>query len=331
MGLMDSLKKATGLGLDAAGHYDRAYTKAILLGPENYTKAAEFFDTAATKAGEEGKPELGQRATANHHLYGFVVTGSDSRLQPLYDALNGLQDIERIGSQTEMMSAESLRSEIGARIAELSAVGGKKPSADQATAHDAAALAFKPLFSTDLVTYEYHAFDQHTSSGQQRFFYHSALASYHRAIVAMSSEPEQAAQQMAKALTSFRNCTDEEWARRCDRWLGDCRQRRTCWMCHREFQGANVHFRAYPSDLSPYVLTVVERLQQDASAVDLAKEEIVLCGPCGSAVEKQADAYAMRRTRELREAFETRLANYESIIGALANRIDRLESLSHRH
>ena len=60
MGLMDSLKKATGLGLNAGEHYDRAYEKAVLLGAANFPKAVELFDAArsrlltlAVRAGEE--------------------------------------------------------------------------------------------------------------------------------------------------------------------------------------------------------------------------------------------------------------------------------------
>jgi hypothetical protein len=59
MGLLDGLKKATGVGLDADGAYDRAYQKAVLLGRAEYANAPALFQKAADRADQAGNGPLG--------------------------------------------------------------------------------------------------------------------------------------------------------------------------------------------------------------------------------------------------------------------------------
>src|SRR3954464_2870656 len=109
MGFMDSLKKATGVGLNANEHYDRAYEKGVLLGPEKFAEAVGLFETAARKAAESGDVQTQTRALANSRLYGFITSGDVRLLPDLYQLLSQLTEVEQIGSRSEMMPPETPR------------------------------------------------------------------------------------------------------------------------------------------------------------------------------------------------------------------------------
>jgi hypothetical protein len=78
---MESLKKATGVGLSASEHYDRAFEKVVLLGPSNYEKAVELFEAAAKKPARRATASPRTRATANAALYKFITTGDQAALE----------------------------------------------------------------------------------------------------------------------------------------------------------------------------------------------------------------------------------------------------------
>lgn len=154
MGLMDSLKKATGIGLAVAEHYDRAYEKGVLLGPTKYAEAVGLFDRAAAKAAEGGDTYLQARALANARLYGFILSGNLAELQKLRGVLPQLQEVERIGSRTEMMPVEPLVAEIDARLAEAGIAQLPPTDGERlASAHLQTAEAFKRFFNAPLLTY----------------------------------------------------------------------------------------------------------------------------------------------------------------------------------
>ena len=328
MGLMDSLKKATGMGLSHSEHYDRAYEKGVLLGEANYPKAIELFENAATKAAEAGDRGLEMRARANAALYGYITSGNEQHLGVLRDTLKELGQIEKIGSKSEMMDAAPLLGEVEARLAE-SAIGSVEPSDNQALtrAHLACSDAFKKIFSEPLITYKYHTPDAHRETAQSRFFLHQGQASWCQAIAEVSSNPETAAEHMSRALNSFRQCGDTQWAELAETWRANCRLKRTCWMCHREFQGATIHFRTFNATVTPYAASVVQSLGQDISTIDVESGALVLCSPCGSAV----DLLAVKRTQELREEVQSVLNEHAQAITNLSHRVERLESLAHKH
>ena len=330
MGLMDSLKKATGLGLNANEHYDRAYEKAVLLGPANFPKAVELFDAAAKKAEEAGDRQLATRARANAALYGFITSGGNQYLQQLRDTLPSLTELERIGSKSEMMPSSSLLAEVEARLQESGLPqGGSSPAI--VNAHKACSQAFQRFFNAPLVTYQYQHSDEHRETAQSRFFLHSGMASLHEAMLAVPSNPETAAENMAKALSAFRQCRDDTRAQTAEIWLTNCRQRRTCYLCHREVQGATIHFRTFPASISPYVVGVVKTLGQDPSTLDATSGTMVLCEPCGSVVERIADRFAAERVQELRQELTPVLEQHQQAIVQLANRLADLEKVAHHH
>ena len=329
---MDSLKKATGLGLTPAQHYARAYEKAVLLGPDKFREAIGLFEAAAKKAIEAGDVELHNRAIANARLYGFITTGNMNLLGDLKQALADLTEIELIGSRTDMMPAPPLAAEIDARIAEaqIEAIANTD-NAGRAGAHRSIAEKFKTVFDAKLVTYRHKATDQHIDVGHSRFFFHQGLAAWHEACGAVSKSPAAAAEQMAKALNSFHQCKDAEWSSRSQRWLENCRQQRTCWMCHREFQGNEIHFSFVDAEIAPYVDHVLNQLGQDRSSVDVEGGSLALCTPCKSALTNQAERVAELRVTALRAEVEAAIAAMHRAIGELDNRLGSVEDCAHRH
>jgi hypothetical protein len=331
MGFMDTLKKATGLGLGASEHYERAFEKGVLMGSANYAKAIELFTTAAAKAAEAADSTLQARALANAALYSFVTGGGRTHLEKLRDILPQLSDLEQIGLRTETMPVAPLLAEVEARLTEYSAEEAGNSHEALAHAHATCAEAFRKMSTSPLLTYKYQGSDQHREQGVSRFFYHSGLASWNEALAFALTDPEAAAERMAKALNAFRQCSDTPYAERAQTWLTNCRQRRTCWMCHREFQGSGLHFRSFPASVSPYVAAVVRQLDQDVSTLDIIGGTLTLCEPCGSAVERVADTFAQRRTAELRSEVQQQLSTVARALTALSERVERVERAAHTH
>jgi len=321
MGLLGALKKATGIGLSARERYSRAFEKAVLLGPASFAAAPELFEDARAKAVEEGDTALADRASANALLYRFI-TGSEGLLESLRDALERVPEIERIGLQTETMDAVPLRLEIEARIAESAIAGHADGDHGRlANLHATAADRFKAFLTAPLVTYRFRAEDRFVESAQQRFFLHQAHAARHLALGTCHASPEKAAEHMARALGAFRQCDDDEQVRASEAWLSQIRLRRTCWLCHREMQGAGLHFDAYAAQVAPYAIDVVAQLGQDTSSLDSNQGRVILCRPCGSMVEAQADLFARRRTEELAREVAAKIQSLQSTILALEARM----------
>lgn len=326
MGLMDSLKKATGLGLSHAEHYNRAFEKGVLLGPGMYGEAIKLFDQAARKAAEVGDGETQARSIANARLYSFIGTGAPEHLIELRRALDAIPQIEVIGSQTEFNSTDALKVEVDGRVIEhrIRAIHDEDHQG-LATVHQNAADTFRQIFQAPLVTYRFQRSDQHTETAQSRYFLHQGLSNWHLALHAVLSDPEAAAEQMGKALASFRQCQDEAWSGRAQTWLAGCRQRRTCWLCHRECQGATVHFSSYNAVVTPYVAALVTRLGQDASSIDIGSGQIVLCRTCGSSMERIADQFAAQQAGAVRAELLGQLSRVASVLDELAVRVRTLE------
>ncbi|MDD9935961.1 MAG: hypothetical protein OXT09_20285 [Myxococcales bacterium] len=326
MGLLDSIKKATGVGLTPEEHYGRAYEKGVLLGPSKFRDAVGMFETAAEKAREEGNGMLAARAEANAHLYGYWSTGDVNHLAALRPVLDQLQEIEIRGSASEMLPAAPLVAEIDGRLAEqeLDTLDVNDHDSRQ-SGHMRASECFKQHPDWDLVTYKMH-FDEdsHLGKAQERFFYHLGMAAWHDALTKVYADPEAAAQEMSRALTSFQQCRDERQTEGAKAWLTRCRQRRTCWFCHREMQGAGIHFRTFDAMISGYSKDRVHQLGQDVSSIE--DGAVVLCQPCGTALERAADRIASVRADEVRRKLEGDIDELQGVVGRLVEEVRSLRT-----
>ena len=325
MGLLDKVKKATGVGLNHQEQYLQAFEKGVLLGPSRFADAVTLFEKAAKKAEEAGDVMFQTRALANARLYGFISTGDVRHLQGLSGALAHLNEIEQVGSQHQVTPADTLKMEVDARLleAEIQAMH-QGDHANLAHAHQNVSQRFKPLFNTSLITYKYHSSDQHVETGQGRFFYHQALSMLHEAHTISFSNPEAAAENMAKAANAFTQCHETERATASQQWLRSIRKKRTCWICHREVQGENLHFRSFDADVTPYVVELVRKLGHDPAMLDQQNGSAVLCSTCGSILESAADRLAIQRVQELRAEVGQQLAALNQSVQQLANRIKRI-------
>jgi hypothetical protein len=326
MGFLDDLKKSTGVGLTYGEHYVRAFEKGVLLGPSHYSDAAAMFETAAKKAAEANDTALQSRAMANAQLYGFLSTGKPQFLASLAQALAYVPEIEVIGSRSDSMPTAPLLTEIHARLVEVKVAQiAPRDFGRLADEHERAAAAFKHIFSAPLLTYRFQSADSHVDMAQTRFFLHTGLAAWNQAQAAVMFDPDQAADKTASALNAFRQCNDQRWIDEAQRWLANCRTKRTCWMCRREMQAAGIHFRTYAAELAPYVVERARAGGEDVSGLDVGSGIVVLCVPCGSVVERQADLFAARRADAVRAELVPQIAQLGAAVVELNARLTRIQ------
>ena len=95
-------------------------------------------------------------------------------------------------------------------------------------------------------------------------------------------------------------------------------------------QGLGFFYNHYPANTKKYHKEMVEGAKQDIGMLE-KENSITLCTVCGSAVETQADIYATKRMRELREWVEPILNSHAEMINRLDSRLSHVESCAHRH
>jgi len=118
---MKGVGKEMGIGLNSNEQYNRAYQKGVLLQPPNYSEAAKQFAAASEKYLKEGNQGMAQRAQANALLYELVATGNQTLVPDTIKALEPLPEIERLGSQTEMVPTNPIVVELTALSYEIQA------------------------------------------------------------------------------------------------------------------------------------------------------------------------------------------------------------------
>ena len=103
--------------------------------------------------------------------------------------------------------------------------------------------------------------------------------------------------------------------------LNNWRVVRTCWICHREVQGADLHFSLCRAVLTPYTRALLEKLNQDPFTINLQEMKVVVCSTCGSMITFRAADEAERVRRDLM----LELAQAYVRIEGLNDRVQRLE------
>lgn len=327
MSLIKDIQRRVGVALSPAEHYERAFAQGVLLGSQQFGRAAELFEQAASRAHKAGDQPLEWRARANALLYRFISEGSGTSLGPLHDLLTRLERIERIGSQREFVDAGALAHEISGRLAEYSiAICSESDHQTRARLHQTAAHAFKQLGTQPLVTY-HHRPDGLPTDAIQRYFLHDGLGQRHAALAEACRSPSDAAELMARATTALQQCAAPGYGAEAEQWLSRLRTRRNCWMCQREFTGAQVHFHQFPATVYVHAVDVVRRAGQDLACLDVGSQTVILCKVCSSAMAALADARARVQIAELEARLEPRLAELTRAITALDHRITALSAI----
>jgi hypothetical protein len=104
--------------------------------------------------------------------------------------------------------------------------------------------------------------------------------------------------------------------------LDNWRIARTCWLCHREVQGYELHFSMCRATVTPYTKHLLATFNQDASAVQLESMKVAVCTPCGSMISFKAAEEAEKVRKELTAKLDVAFRR----IQALEDRVNRIHS-----
>jgi hypothetical protein len=323
MGFLDKVKSATGLGLTSDESYHRAYEKGVLLG--KYAEASELFGKAVEKYVEAGRTREAQRARANQFLYDFIANRNLSHVDQILGALSGMEEIEELGSETEMIPAVELATEFEARRIEIQIPAAGDDHEKAQALHGSAAEMFQKIMKLRLRTYKYVPVGDHNETAEERYFLHRGHCSYHHALALQDADPMGAIEKLNESALAFKRAKDESLRTKVDSILSNLRLKRTCWLCHRELQGLGLNIDYYPASITHYGRDVVARLGQDVTTIDAEKNRIAVCLSCATMIRAQADVFALMRTGELRQELGSKV---EALVNQMHNvmlRVDKLE------
>jgi hypothetical protein len=310
--LFENVKFAMGFGMSANELYSRAW-ESMLQG-EDFKKAAELFNEAAKRASAENNRELAARAAANALLYSYLTKKDVHLLEPLVKALGELYDIEQIGLPQQRMQTGPLRAELECRRVEALIANIQDDVVRLRDLHKMAADRFQALLQRPLITYEY------VKSGvgpderaDARFFYHQGMYQFYEAMTKKDRDPATAADDLALAQQAFRRCNDERWLDKVTQLLNNWRVARTCWLCHREVQGHELHFSMCRATVTPYTKRLLETLNQDVSSAQLKEMRVAVCTPCGSMITFKAAEEADKVRKELTEKLDVAFSRIQAL------------------
>ena len=230
MGLFDKVKnvgKEMGIGLDANEQYNRAYQKGVLLQPPNYSDAAKHFANAAEKFQKDGNAGMVQRANVNAMLYELVSTGNKALLTNIIKAVEPLSEIERLGSQTEMVSTEPLMIELTALNLEAQADSVEKHE-EKANHYREASAVFYKLSGASLLLTDKLNVPGPADKAMNRAAFCEAFADYNDALGVVMESPAAAEDNLNKAKISFQQASIPDWVEKVDAYIQQLHANMTC-------------------------------------------------------------------------------------------------------
>jgi len=314
------MRLAMGFGLTGSEIYNRAFEQGVLM--KDFTKAADLFDEAAKRASAEGNAELAAHAVANSLLYSYLTKKKALLLERLVKALGGLYEIERIGLQRETMLAAPLCAELECRRIEALIAQTHDDVVRLRDLHKIATSRFQVMFQQALITYEYvKSGVGHDERADARYYYHQGMYQFYEAMTKKDRDPATAADDLALAQQAFRRCNDANWMRKVTQLLDNWRISRTCWLCHREVQGYELHFSMCRATVTPYTKHLLESLNQDVSAAQLDGMKVAVCTPCGSMITFKA----VEEAEKVRKELTAKLDMAFSRIQELEERVDKIQ------
>jgi len=318
--IFENMRLTMGLGLNEGEVYNRAFEKGVLM--RDFIKATDLFDEAARKATERGNQALAAQATANALLYRYLAKPDPLLLERLVKALSGLQEIECIGLQLERMPTEPLCAELECRMVEARIAQVQDDVLRLRDLHKIARDKFQALGQQPLITYEYvRSGVGHDEKASERCSYHQGMHQFYEAMTKKDSDPAAAANNLALAQQAFARCNDQKWSQKVSTLLKNWRISRTCWLCHREMQGYELHFSMCRAVVTPYTKRLLEVLNQDQSTAQLNEMGIAVCTPCGSMITFKAAEEAERVRVELTAKLDSAVRR----IQVLEARVDKIQ------
>ncbi|MEZ4294431.1 MAG: hypothetical protein R3B70_05610 [Polyangiaceae bacterium] len=323
MSLFDHLKMATGLGLEPAEMYRRAFEKGVLLGASHFGEAAEMFAAAEQRLAAVDAM-WAARAGANAQIYRFLARRDPGAADRAIHALSRIPKIEMPGTADELIDAPKLAAELAARRLEevARAMVSSAPPPAVADAFRSAAHAWLPLWNARPVTYEILSDDGFADDGTTRFFLNAGTAAMYDATAVLARDPDLAAEHFAMAAQAFGRCGAAAQRKDARERLAACRLERPCWFCGRTVRGLGEHLRTMRTVASSYFAAVAKADRERGEAYD-ANGSIFACSVCAGAVELVAEARADAVRREL----TPQIASLQGQLGALEARIRRIESM----
>jgi hypothetical protein len=317
-------------GRDEQEWYERAFERGVLL--KNFHKAADLFDEASKRASKHNNRVLATQAAANALLYRYLATQNPASLHYLIHLLQSLGQIERIGGQRhEMMPVESLCAELDCRLVEAAITQAMDDMVRLRDLHKTASSKFLAIIRNPLLTYEYvKSGNGHDERTDERHFFHEGMYQFYEAMLKKEYDPGAAADDLALALQAFRRCNDASRIERMETLLNNWRVVRTCWICHREVQGADLHFSLCRATLTPYTRALLEKLNQDPFTINLQEMKVVVCSPCGSMITFRASEEAERVRRDLTLELARAYVRIEGLDERVLRLEQRIAALSHK-
>lgn len=334
MGFFDKAKekaknavKEVGVGLNAEEQYQRAYQKGVFV--KNYNSAAKDFHKAWEKFQAEQNSDMALRAQANSALYALLDSKDRTCLNDLVTKLEALPEIEQVGTERTMVQTGPLVTELKASSLEYQAEQTQSNSEKKQLYSQASdtlmALGTEALSFADKI-----GVSGPMDKALLRAYYYGALSDYYGALTEAMISPAHAHDYFQKSAVRFRQAGATDWSSKVDGCLDQIKMKRHCWMCGREMQGRNIYYQYYPARTTLYHKKLVEGSGGDVSMLD-TEDCVTLCSVCGSAIEKQADLYALKRANEVREWVTPLLQNHEKVLENHADRLKDLERYSHTH
>ena len=250
-------------------------------------------------------------------------------MSELIALLEMLPEIEQIGSDKIMIRTAPLVTELKAiqleyQAEQTEATGEKKQEYAQAS-DILITLGAEVLSFADKL-----GLSGPTEKAILRAYYYGAMSDYYSALTEVAVSPSHAHDYLQKSAVRFRQAGTPDWEAKVEGYLDQIKAKRHCWICGREMQGRNIFYQYYPASTVQYHKNLIESSGGDAGMLD-TDGSVTLCTVCGSAIEKQADLYAIKRTNELHELLTPILNNHKEILDTHSKQLKELANLAHRH
>jgi hypothetical protein len=320
MGILDDLRMSTGLALEPAEAYTRAFEKGVLLGPKHFGEAADLFRAAAQKLAQ-ANPSMAQRAAANGHLYAFLARRELPAAIAAVQTLANLPWVEAPGTVDEIIEGPKLRAELHARILEEQARAVPVTHcAAVAQAYRNAAYAWVPLLDWRPVTYGLLADDAYTEDGTTRFFFNAGIAALNDGHAWSDADPDVAGEHFALAAQAFTRCGAADLRAQARDRLRSARLERSCWFCGRRVQGLGSNLRLLAAAGSEYFARLA-RSDRERGESHEPGAGVYACALCAGAI----DAVAEIRAGAVRQELGGQVAALSALVNRLESRLSGLE------